>query len=98
MKNIIPTLAVADIDASVRFYTEVLGFDVGFTLPGEDGKLIHGSVQSGDSYLMFGRVDTSNPHDQAPFVRGVVIYATADDGEDIDAFFQRVKASGATVV
>jgi catechol 2,3-dioxygenase-like lactoylglutathione lyase family enzyme len=44
MKNIIPTLAVADIDASVRFYTEVLGFDVGFTLPGEDGKLIHGSV------------------------------------------------------
>jgi uncharacterized glyoxalase superfamily protein PhnB len=98
MKNIIPTLAVADIDASVRFYTEVLGFDVGFTLPGEDGKLIHGSVQRGDSYLMFGRVDPSNTHDQAPLGRGVVLYATVDDSEDIDAYFQRVKAAGATVV
>jgi len=98
MKNIIPTLAVADIDASVRFYTEVLGFDVGFTLPGEDGKLIHGSVRRGDSYLMFGRVDPTNPHDQAPLGRGVVLYATVDDSEDIDTYFQRVKAAGATVV
>ena len=98
MKNIIPTLAVADIDASVRFYTEVLGFDVGFTLPGEDGKLIHGSVQRGDSYLMFGRIDPSNPHDQGPLGRGVVLYATVDDSEDIDTYCQRVKAGGATVV
>ena len=91
MKNIIPTLAVADIDASVRFYAEVLGFDVGFTLPGEDGKLIHASVQRGDSYLMFGRIDPSNPHDQSPLGRGVVLYATVADDEDIDAYFQRVK-------
>src|SRR5215203_4883105 len=91
MKNIIPTLAVADIDASVRFYTEVLGFDVGFTLPGEDGKLIHGSVQRGDSYLMFGRLDQSNTHDQGPLGRGVVLYATVADDEDIDGYFQRVQ-------
>ena len=98
MKSIVPTLAVADIDVSVQFYAEVLGFDVGFTLPGEDGKLIHGSVQRGDSYLMFGRLDTSNPHDQGPLGKGVVLYATVADNEDIDAYFQRVKDAGAAVV
>jgi PhnB protein len=98
MKNIIPTLAVADIDASVRFYAEVLGFDIAFTLPGEDGKLIHASVQRGDSSLMFGRVDSNNPHDQGPLGRGVVLYATVADNEDIDAYFQRVRDAGATVV
>ena len=98
MKNIIPTLAVADIDASVRFYAEVLGIDVAFTLPGEDGKLIHASVQRGDSSLMFGRIDPSNPHDQDPRGRGVILYATVADNEDIDTYFQRVKDAGATVV
>jgi PhnB protein len=98
MKNIIPTLAVADIDASVRFYTKILGFDIGFTLPGEDGKLIHASVQRGNSSLMFGRVDASNRHDQDPLGRGVVLYATVADNEDIDAYFQRVRDAGATVV
>jgi uncharacterized glyoxalase superfamily protein PhnB len=98
MKSIIPSLAVADIDASVRFYAEVLGFDVMFTLPGDDGRLIHASVRRGDSDLMFGRLDPSNPYDQAPLGRGVVLYATVADDEDIDAYFQRVKAAGAHVV
>jgi len=98
MKSIIPTLAVADIDDSVRFYTEVLGFDLGFSLPGEDGKLIHASVQRGDSSLMFGRIDPSNAHDQGPLGRGVVLYAIVADNEDIDAYFQRVRDAGATVV
>jgi PhnB protein len=98
MKSITPALAVVDIDASVRFYAEVLGFDVGFTLPGPDGKLMHASVRRGESDLMFGRLDPSNAHDQGPLGRGIVLYATVADNEDIDAYFQRVKDAGATVV
>jgi uncharacterized glyoxalase superfamily protein PhnB len=98
MKSLVPALAVADIDASVRFYTDVLGFDAGFALPGEDGKLVHASVQRGDSALMFGRIDTGNPHDRGQLGQGVVLYATVGDDEDIDAYFQRVKAAGAHVV
>ena len=98
MKNIIPSLAVADIDASVRFYAEVLGFDVMFTLPGEDGRLIHASVRRGDSDLMFGRLDPNNPHDQGALGKGVVLYATVADDEDIDAYFQRVSEAGASVI
>ena len=98
MKSIIPALAVADIEASVRFYSEVLGFDVQFTLPGPDGKLIHASVKRGDSTVMFGQLDPSNPHDQGKLGAGVALYATVADSEDIDAYFQRVKEAGATVV
>jgi PhnB protein len=98
MKSIIPTLAVEDIDESVRFYAEVLGFEIRFTLPGEAGKLIHASVQRGDSNLMFARLDPSNAHDQGPLGKGVTLYATVSDDEDIDIYFQRVKNAGATVV
>ena len=98
MKSIIPALAVADIEASVRFYSEVLGFDVQFTLPGPDGKLIHASVKRGDSTVMFGQLDPSNPHNQGKLGAGVALYATVVDSEDIDAYFQRVKEAGATVV
>lgn len=97
MKSITPTLAVADIAASMRFYQDVLGFDAGFTLPGDDGTLLHGSVRRGDSDLMFGKLDQSNPHDQGQRGKGVVLYATIADTEDIDAYFQRVKAAGASV-
>lgn len=98
MKNIMPALAVKDIEASVTFYTEVLGFTTAFTLPGEDGKLVHASVARGDTSIMFGRVDTSEAHDQGPLGRGVVLYATVDDDEDIDAYFARVKRGGAQIM
>jgi uncharacterized glyoxalase superfamily protein PhnB len=98
MKSIIPTFAVADIAASVRFYTEVLGFEPMFTLPGDDGTLVHASVRRGNGDLMFSRIDPTNVHDQGPLGRGVGLYTTVADDEDIDAYFARVKAAGATIV
>jgi PhnB protein len=98
MKSIVPGLAVQDIAASVRFYTEVLGFETAFALPGEDGRLVHASVRRGDSEIMFGQVDPSHPHDQGPLGRGVILYATVGDDEDIDAYFQRVQQADAKVV
>lgn len=98
MKSIIPALAVADIEKSVAFYSEVLGFDVTMTIPGEDGTLVHASINRGDAAIMFGKRDTSNPHDQGQLGAGVALFATVADDEDIDAYFQRVKAAGATVV
>jgi PhnB protein len=98
MKSIMPSLAVADIEASVKFYVDVLGFDVAFTLPGEDGKLVHASVQHGDAMLMFGRLDPANAHDQGQLGKGVVLYSTVTDDEDIDAYFERARSAGATVM
>ncbi len=98
MKGIVPALAVASIEKSVEFYAEVLGFDVEFTLPGDDGTLVHASVKRGDSAVMFGKLDRSNPHDQGELGRGVALFATVADSEDIDAYFQLVKDAGATIV
>jgi uncharacterized glyoxalase superfamily protein PhnB len=97
MQSIIPALAVADIERSVRFYTEVLGFATQFTLPGEDGKLVHASVGRGDASIMFGRLDAGNPHDQGALGKGVVLYSTVGDEEDIDALFAHARAAGAEV-
>ena len=96
--SITPTLAVADIDRSVRFYDDVLGFSTTFTLPGPDGTLGHASLDRGDASLMFGRLDPSNPHDEAPLGRGVTLYLTIGDDEDIDAAFAHAQASGSSVV
>jgi uncharacterized glyoxalase superfamily protein PhnB len=98
MKSIVPALAVASIEKSVEFYTQVLGFDILFTLPGADGSLVHASVGRGEASVMFGKLDPSNPHDQGKLGAGVALYATVADNEDIDAYFRRVKDAGATVV
>lgn len=98
MQSVIPALAVKDIAASLRFYTDVLGFETQFTMPDAEGNLVHGSVKRGDVSLMFGLVDPSNPHDQAPLGRGFALYTTVADDEDIDALFTHAKAAGATVV
>ena len=98
MKSIMPSLAVADIAASVKFYVDVLGFDVAFTLPGEDGNLMHASIQRGDSIIMFGRLDPADAHDRGQLGKGVVLYSTVADDEDIDAYFERAKGAGAKVM
>jgi uncharacterized glyoxalase superfamily protein PhnB len=98
MQSIIPTVAVADIVASIRFYTDVFGFAPEMTLPGEDGILVHGSVSRGDTYLMFSRLNPNDPHDTGHLGQGVVLYATIGDDEDIDAYFARAQSAGATVV
>jgi uncharacterized glyoxalase superfamily protein PhnB len=97
MKSIIPALAVADIEASIRFYTEVLGFSTQMTLPGPDGSLVHASLGRGEVSVMFSRIDPAQTHDQAPLGRGVALYATVGDDEDVDALFAHARAAGTTV-
>jgi PhnB protein len=97
MKSLVPALGVADVATSVQFYSEVLGFEVTFTFPGDDGELVHASVKRGDSEFMFGRL-RGDLHDQAPLGRGVSFYMTVGENEDIDAFFARVKETGAEII
>ena len=51
---IIPVLSVADVDASVKFYTEKLGFTQEFAFPGPDGKNTFASVKLGEAHVMVG--------------------------------------------
>ena len=98
MKSVIPALAVADIAKSIRWYNDVLGFETGFTMPDESGKLMHGSVKRGDVELMFGHVDPNNPHDQGPLGQGLALYTTVGEDEDVDALYDHAKKAGGTIL
>ena len=97
MKSLIPTLAVDDVDASLAFYTDVLGFTTGYTLPGPDGTTLHASVDRGEAHIMFGKFDPARDGEGTRGA-GVTLYFTVGDDEDIDAYFERVRAAGAAVV
>ncbi|HET7094083.1 MAG TPA: VOC family protein [Thermomicrobiales bacterium] len=99
MQSVIPAFAVADIEASLKFYADALGFAETFRLPGDDGRLVHASVQRGDVSLMFGAIDRiPELADRPPLGRGVVLYTTVGEDEDIDALYARAVANGATVL
>jgi uncharacterized glyoxalase superfamily protein PhnB len=99
MQDLIPALAVADIEASVRFYREALGFEPTFTMPGDDGRLIHASVRRGDVSLMFGAIEhIPELADRPPLGKGITFYTTVGDDEDIDALFAHATANSARVL
>jgi uncharacterized glyoxalase superfamily protein PhnB len=94
MKGLDPILTVKDMRETLRFYNDVLGFETAFTMPGENGEIIHASVKRGNVSLMFspyGADRLTQPGD------GVVLYFMVDENDDIDAEFAHAKSNGATV-
>ena len=95
MKSVIPTLAVADMQKTLRFYNDVLGFETAFTMPDENGELVHASVKRGDVSIMF------SPQGQPGLTHageGLVLYFTIGDDDDVDAEFAHARANGVTVM
>ncbi len=98
MKQVVPSLAVADMNESLRFYKEALGFEVTFSMPGPDGKLAHANLKNGDVELMMGPVESAYNVSPGPVGQGVTIYIYVNDDDDIDALFDRAKNAGAKVL
>jgi uncharacterized glyoxalase superfamily protein PhnB len=95
MKSLDPILAVKDMRETLRFYNDVLGFETTFTMPGENGELVHAAVRRGNVNLMFGpqgedRLDHAGD--------GGVLYFTLGDEDDVDAEFAHARRNGATIV
>jgi catechol 2,3-dioxygenase-like lactoylglutathione lyase family enzyme len=53
-----PNLLVADVERSLAFYTNVLGFDRGFTVP-EQPPFVFGSAVSGPIEIFFNERETA---------------------------------------
>lgn len=98
MQSLIPALAVKDIPTSLRFYSDVLGFETTFTLPDDTGDIVHASLKRGDVEIMLGRLDLTQAHDQGELGKGVSFYTTVADNEDVDALYAHAKREGARVV
>jgi lactoylglutathione lyase len=52
-----PNLLVADVERSLKFYVDVLGFSRGMTVPGQP-PLVFGSVVSGNVEIFFNEKET----------------------------------------
>jgi PhnB protein len=95
VESISPVLDVRDVDASIAYYRDVLGFSEADALRAPDGKPVHGMARQGP--VMFQFTPANGSHTSSKPGAGVTFYVQVG-GSDIDAYYARVKASGAQVV
>ena len=96
--KVTPDLCVANIEKSVEFYRDVLGFEVTDEHKGEDGTLMHAGVRRGDADVMFDRLDWLSEEDQkAKLGVGTGLYFELGDA-DIDAYYNGIREKGGTVI
>src|SRR4051812_7252587 len=86
---------VRDVETTVRFYTELLGFTESFRTP-ETGPPVHVEVRLGGLILGFADIEaTKEMHglsvDSGPKRAEVVVWT-----DDVDSAFARLVAAGAT--
>jgi PhnB protein len=89
---IMPILAVKDVDASVDFYTNKLGFHHDFSMPGPDNKTFFAGVSLGKAAFGF-----SAEPDAAKGGEGVVFMVYVADDADLDAYYADVQRRGAEI-
>jgi lactoylglutathione lyase len=92
-KKLTPNLLVANVERSLAFYVETLGFARGMTVP-DESPLVFASVTSGAVEIFFN--DAATAVKEYPAFAGRPIGATGTmfiDVEGVDALHDRLKAS-----
>jgi uncharacterized glyoxalase superfamily protein PhnB len=90
LKTVAPTLTASDIEASLAFYRDVLGFTVTDEMK-EDGRLVGAELQAGNVSLWMSQDDFAKGRDRKKG-EGFRLYCTTE--QDIDALASAVKARG----
>jgi uncharacterized glyoxalase superfamily protein PhnB len=85
--TLVPYLTFRDGEASLRFLTGVLGFEVLAEQRGDDGTVVHAELRRGDALVMGGAGDAAPA--AAPGLYLVV--------DDVDETYARATAAGAAV-
>jgi uncharacterized glyoxalase superfamily protein PhnB len=91
LRSVSPIFTVTDLERSVRFYTDVLGFIVGQRFTGSDGALQGVMLKAGVSELGLSQDDWKKGRDRQ---RGVAVSVWCTTVQDIDALATRIKAGG----
>lgn len=89
-KGIAPGLTVNDMAASLRFYTEALGFEV-LSRDEQEGTLRFAMLKSGNSELGLGQDDFAKGRDRA---KGVGLRFWIETTQDLEALAAQIKAAG----
>lgn len=90
---IMPILSVKDVNTSVQFYTEKLGFKTSVLMEGASGEPVFAIVQLGQAHLGLGLDDVPEPRGA-----GVAFMVYVPDDTDIDTHYESVKAKGVPIV
>ena len=90
LRSASPGFTVNDLDKSLAFYRDVLGFVVG-DLWKQGGKVLGAELKAGDIVFMIGQDDWKKGRDRRKG-EGVRIYCTT--AQDVDQLAAQVKARG----
>ena len=88
-----PILHVADVERSVRFYTEAFGFELGFRWP-DEGALEFAFLRLGEAGLGIGTA-APPPVPDWPAGRATGSFQLCIYADDVDAASERLDALGA---
>ena len=92
-RGIGPTITVKDLQASIRFYTEGLGFTIADRYE-TDGVLTFMMLRAGDASLGLGQDDFAKGRDR---VKGVGVRLWVPTEQDIHALAAQAQAAGITL-
>lgn len=89
---IMPILSVKNVDNSLAFYVQQLGFQQDVLFPGPDGVNAFAIVHLGSSTFGLSRTETLDQHE-----RGVDFMVYVPDELDLDVYFADVQKRGAEI-
>lgn len=93
LRSVEPTLTVSDLERSVRFYTDVVGFIVIEQI--SDGAVLQGVLlQAGVCRFGLSQDDWAKGRDRK---KGAGVRIWCNTVQDIDAVARRIKAAGGTL-
>lgn len=99
MTTLWPTLTVADVNASLAFYSDTLGFKSDLTLQDDDGKTFLAKVEVGDTVIMFESPDPTDPPDSRRGAHsGVRLTICFPEAHDIDGFYTELRRKHVSMV
>lgn len=93
LRAVMPTLTVSDIEASIRFYRDVLGFVVSDTIE-KDAQVVGASIKAGVVEFLLGQDDFAKERDRQKGV-GLRLYCVT--AQEIDEVAENVRARGGTL-
>jgi len=92
--RVTPYLLYRDCDAAIEFLTGTLGFNEKVRMAGQDGKTNHAELELEGGLVMLGNpgVDYRSPNELGGRTQLTYVYI-----DDVDAHYERAKASGAQI-
>src|SRR5262245_50752818 len=91
VQTVWPLLAVDDLEASVVFWRDRLGFNLVGQAESEDGHMFWCRLERDGSSIMLQSADEAEDGRAKERGRGVTLYFVCDD---VEAFFQEVSSRG----